>query len=349
MSPKTDTINVRREEALDQNKLAKFLYGRLEGSKKPLNIRQFPGGKANLTYLLEYGDYEYVLRRPPLGAVAPGSHDMNREFNILSVLYKSFPMAPKAYLYEENPEIVGSPFFIMERRNGLVVRNEMPEEFSRRAEAGKEISIALVDALVELHKVNYSKLGLCNFGKPNGFIDRQVKGWYTRWTKAKHQEISEMESVYNWLMSNIPKSNNISLVHNDYKLDNTMYSFDDPKKLVAVFDWDMCTLGDPLSDLGSLLCYWTDPDDPLFFGSSRMLPKNGSFLTRKELVSRYTKKSGLDTTQITFYHVLGLFRLVGIIAQIYRRYVHGQTTDNRFADLGEAIPLIAKFALKTCV
>jgi len=344
MSQNTDTIDVRPEEALDQNNLEKFLYGKLEGSKQSLIIRQFPEGKANLTYELKYGNYEYVLRRPPLGTVAPGSHDMKREYTVLSVLQKAFHLAPKAYLYEDDPTIIGAPFFIMERRNGVVVRTRMPKEFSKIDDAGKQISEALVDALADLHKVNYSELGLEEFGKPEGFIERQINGWYTRWTKAKYQDSIEIESIYNWLKSNMPKTKNISLVHNDYKLDNAMYSFNKPNKLEAIFDWDMCTLGDPLSDLGSLLCYWTDPDDPPFFGEFSIIPKDKSLLTRKELIHRYAKKSGYDTSDIIFYHVLGLFRLIGIISQIYLRYIRGQTSDKRFANFGEAIPLIAKFA-----
>ena len=278
MSQNTDTIDVRPEEAFDQNNLEKFLYGKLEGSKQSLIIRQFPEGKANLTYELKYGNYEYVLRRPPLGPVAPGSHDMKREHTVLSILQKAFHLAPKAYLYEDDPTIIGAPFFIMERRNGVVVRTRMPKEFSKIDDAGKQISEALVDALADLHKVNYSELGLENFGKPDGFIERQINGWYSRWTKAKHQENFEIEAIYNWLISNIPKTNNISLVHNDYKLDNVMYSYNKPNKLEAVFDWDMCTLGDPLSDLGSLLCYWSDPDDPPLFGNNNIIPKDETLL-----------------------------------------------------------------------
>ena len=346
MSQKTDTIDVRPEEALDQNNLEKFLYGKLEGSEQSLIIRQFPGGKANLTYELKYGNYKYVLRRPPLGPVAPGSHDMKREYDVLSVLHKAFHLAPKAYLYEDDPTIISAPFFIMERRNGVVIRTKMPEEFSKIDQVGKLISEALIDALADLHKVDYLELGLENFGKPDGFIERQINGWYSRWNNAKHQDSVEIESIYSWLISNMPKTKNISLVHNDYKLDNAMYSFNKPNKLEAVFDWDMCTLGDPLSDLGSLLCYWTDPDDPPFFGESSIIPKDKSLLTRKELIYRYGQKSGFDTSDIVFYHILGLFRLIGIMSQIYIRYIRGQTSDKRFANFGEAIPLITKFALR---
>ena len=345
MSQTADTIPVRPEEAIDEQKLAEYLHGKLTGSDRPLAVRQFPGGKANLTYHLDYGSHEYVLRRPPLGPVAPGAHDMEREYSVLSVLHQAFPKAPKAFLFENNTDIVGAPFFIMERRHGLVVRSEMPDEFSKMNNAGARMSMALVDTLADLHRVDYQRLGLETLGKTEGFIERQIEGWYKRWTAAKYQEIPDMEALYSWLKSNLPDSSHHALVHNDYKLDNAMFSFENPDELVAIFDWDMCTLGDPLSDLGSLLCYWTDPEDPPFFKSVPMMPLNASFLSRNQLAARYAEKSGRDISRISFYHILGLFRLAGIAAQIYIRYVRGQTRDKRFAFFGEAIPLIARFAL----
>jgi aminoglycoside phosphotransferase (APT) family kinase protein len=233
----------------------------------------------------------------------------------------------------------------MERRHGLVVRSNMPDKFSEMKDAGARMSMALVDTLADLHRVDYQKLGLQTLGKTEGFIERQVEGWYKRWTAAKHQEIPDMEALYSWLISNLPDSSDHTLVHNDYKLDNAMFSFENPDQLVAVFDWDMCTLGDPLSDVGSLLCYWINPEDPPFFKSVQMMPSDGSFLSRDQLTARYAEKSGRDISHISFYHILGLFRLVGIAAQIYIRYVRGQTKDKRFAFFGEAIPLIARFAL----
>ena len=240
MSLTADTIPVRPDEALDEQKLVEYLIGKLTGSDQPLTVRQFPGGKANLTYHLDYGTHEYVLRRPPLGPVAPGAHDMEREYSVLSVLHQSFPKAPKAFLFEENTDIVGAPFFIMERRHGLVVRSNMPDEFSKMNDAGARMSMALVDTLADLHRVDYQKLGLQTLGKTEGFIERQVEGWYKRWTAAKHQEIPDMEALYSWLISNLPDSSDHTLVHNDYKLDNAMFSFENPDQLVAVFDWDMC-------------------------------------------------------------------------------------------------------------
>jgi aminoglycoside phosphotransferase (APT) family kinase protein len=263
--PHDDTIEVRQDEQLDESKVAAFLRGKLPGTEKPLRVRQFGGGAANLTYLLDYGEHEYVLRRPPLGPVAKSAHDMGREFRVLSVLYKVFPYAPRAFLYCDDIDIVGAPFFIMERRQGQVVRHTMPEAYAHIPDAGRRMSAALVDALAQFHAVDYEAIGLRDLGKPAGFVKRQIDGWYRRWQAAKAEEVPEMDTIYAWLNKNQPKTTHFSLLHNDYKLDNVMWSTEDPGRLVAIFDWDMCTLGDPLSDLGALLCYWTQPDDPAYF------------------------------------------------------------------------------------
>ncbi len=345
MNPSADTISVRSDEKFDEQKITNFLKGKLEGSDNPLIVRQFPGGKANLTYHLDYGSHEYVLRRPPLGPVALGAHDMAREYRVLSVLHQAFPQAPKAYLFSDDESIVGAPFFVMARHKGVVVRTEMPSGYSHLPEAGKQMSIALADALAEFHKVDYTSLGLESLGRPEGFIERQVAGWHKRWEAAKHKDILEMDEIYKWLNDNMPQSSAATLVHNDYKLDNVMLATNDPGKIEAIFDWDMCTLGDPLADLGALLCYWVDPNDPPFFKQSTMMPVDDSFLTRKELVVRYAETSGRDVSEISFYHILGLFRLVGIAAQIYIRYLKGQTQDKRFAMFGDMIPALTQFAV----
>ena len=196
----------------------------------------------------------------------------------------------------------------------------------------RRMSAALVDALAQFHAVDYEALGLGDLGRPSGFVERQIEGWYKRWHKAKLDDLPEMDSVYHWLKENLPQSSAHSLVHNDYKLDNVMLDAEDPGKMVAIFDWDMCTLGDPLCDLGSLLCYWTEPSDPPYFQAMAMMPLGDlGFMTRAELVQRYAEKSGREVHNINFYHALGLFRLVVIIAQIYIRYHRGQTKDERFA------------------
>ncbi|MBK8902209.1 MAG: phosphotransferase family protein [Anaerolineaceae bacterium] len=342
-----DTIEVRPDEQFDEARLAAYLRGQLPGSENPLTVRQFGGGAANLTYLLDFGSHEYVLRRPPLGPVAKSAHDMAREYKVLSVLHQALPVAPRAFLYCDDPALIGADFFVMERRKGVVVRRTMPPQFADMPDAARGMSEAMVDALAEFHAVDFAALGLSDLGKPEGFIERQVEGWYKRWHGAKEADLPEMDSIYQWLKANLPASADVSLVHNDYKLDNVMLAEDDPGRLVAIFDWDMCTLGDPMSDLGALLCYWTEPTDAPYFQQMAMMPTGDvGFLTRRELVERYAAKSGRSVHNINFYHTLGLFRLVVIIAQIYIRYARGQTQDARFAAFGPMIPLMAKAAVE---
>ena len=346
-----DTIDVRQDERLDQQRLAEYLRGKLPGTDQPLALRQFGGGAANLTYLLDYGTHEYVLRRPPLGPVARSAHDMGREYKVLSVLHQAFPPAPRAYLHCDDLDVIGAEFFVMERRHGLVVRRALPDSFARLPGAPRQMSLALVDALAHLHGVDYAVVGLGDLGRPAGFIERQIDGWNKRWQAAKAEEMAdgaaEMDAVYHWLKEHTPPSGSsqVSLVHNDYKLDNVMFAPDDPSQIRAIFDWDMCTLGDPLSDLGTLLAYWTEPADPPVGQHLSMMPTGDlGFPTRAELVERYAATSGRSVTDIHFYHTLGLFRIVVIIAQISIRYLRGQTSDPRFASLGPAIPLMAKAA-----
>ena len=344
---KPDVIDVRPDEKFDQSALVKFINGKLIGSDLPLTVKQFGGGAANLTYDLKFGDsIEYVLRRPPLGPVAKSAHDMGREYKVLSVLHKVFSYAPRAFLYSDDESLIGSPFFIMERKNGIVIRKHIPEKFLNKANLGRRLSEEMVDRLVEFHNIQYKTLGLENLGKPDGFIERQVEGWNKRWQKAKHEEVKLMEDLYNWLHNNIPPSEEATLIHNDYKLDNIMFD-NNLDKIIAIFDWDMCTLGDPFSDLGALLAYWYDAKhDPPYMKAISTMPTEGvTFLTRKELLQRYEEKSGRSVHNIAFYHTLGLFRLVVIIAQIYIRFVKGQTQDKRFAGLGQMIPLIAQSAM----
>ncbi len=340
-----DTIAVRPDETLDEGALASYLGSRLPGAEASLRVRQFGGGQANLTYLLRFGTAEYVLRRPPLGPVAPSAHDMGREYLVLSRLHQAFPLAPKAYLFCDDPAVIGAPFLVMERRVGTVVRRTLPTAFESVADAPRRLSDALVDTLVQLHAVDYSALGLGELGKPAGFLQRQVAGWKKRWDHARLQDLPQMEAVHVWLEENLPARSRHSLVHNDYKLDNLMFSNSDPGRPVAVFDWDMCTLGDPLSDLGALLAYWTEPDDAAHFQAMATMPTRG-FPRRAALVDRYAEKSGRDVSEIRFYHALGLFRVAVIIAQIYFRYRRGQTQDTRFERFGAVLPLVAKAALE---
>ena len=343
-----ELIDVRPDERFDETRLVEFLRGKLPGTKESLSVRQFGGGKANLTYLLRYGaDHEYVLRRPPLGPFAPSAHDMGREYRVLSVLHRAFPFAPRAYLYCEDKAVIGAPFFIMERRHGVVVRERLPARFAADADAPRRMSRALVDALAAFHAVDYAALGLSELGRPAGFIKRQVEGWNRRWHAAKGEDDARVDDVYGWLSAELPESGYHSLAHNDYKLDNTMFALEDPGRIVAVFDWDMCTLGDPLSDLGMLLTYWTQPDDPPSVKAIGTMPAGDhAFFTRDEIVARYAEASGRDLRQMRFYHVLGVFRLLVILQQIYIRYQRGFTQDARFAKLGASVDALTDWALQ---
>jgi aminoglycoside phosphotransferase (APT) family kinase protein len=340
-----DTISVRPDERFDGARLQAWLRDKLPGADHPLTVRQFTGGVANLTYLLDFGEHQYVLRRPPLGPVAKHAHDMAREYKGLSALYRVFPKAPRAWLFCEDVEVIGSQFLIVERRQGVVVRKFIPPEFADFPDAPQRMSRALIETLAEFHAVDYDALGLGDLGRPEGFISRQIEGWRKRWLAAKTEDLPIMEEVYAWLKANQPPSPPPTLVHNDYKLDNVMFAPDDPGQIIAVFDWDMCTLGDPFSDLGALLTYWTEPGDAPYMQAIAQMPVGDArFWTRAHLVERYAELSGRDISDVHFYHALGLFRLTVIAAQIYIRYARGQTQDQRFAGLGALIPLIARAA-----
>jgi aminoglycoside phosphotransferase (APT) family kinase protein len=340
-----DTIDVREDERFDEARLAAYLRGRLLGSEGAVSVRQFGGGAANLTYLLDYGACQYVLRRPPLGPLARSAHDMGREYKVLSVLHQAYPYAPRAYLHCDDPGVIGAEFIVMEQRQGIVVRRALPAAYAQWPQAPRQMSLALVDALVDLHVVDFSAIGLADLGRPAGFIERQIEGWYQRWQAAKTEEVPEMDAVYQWLKGHVPASTRFALVHNDYKLDNAMLAAKDPGRIVAIFDWDMATLGDPLSDLGGLLAYWTQASDPPDLQVLSMMPTGDlGFPARAELVERYAARSGWSVDNIGFYRTLGLFRVVVILAQIYIRYVRGQTHDQRFAALGPAIRPMAQAA-----
>jgi len=334
-----ELIDVREDERFDESRLSEFLRGKLEGSEQPLRVSQFGGGHANLTYRLLYGDgdetREYVLRRPPLGPVAPRSHDMHREYRALSRLWQAFPLAPRAYLYCDDASIIGADFLVMERRHGIVVRNQIPPEFGGGSdpEANRKLSHVVIDSLVRFHAVEPRPLGLDDLGKPEGFLERQVQGWAGRFERAKTSDAPVADEVVRWLLANRPESPSATLVHNDWKLDNMAVAADDPGRCVAVYDWDMCTVGDPLCDVGTLLGLWSDRGESLA-GSNPMPTQSEGFMTRDEAARRYADRGGRNVDALAYYIVFGTFKMGVVLQQIYFRFAEGQTRDERFQGLG---------------
>jgi len=337
-----ELIPMRPDERIDPERVGRFLAGKLPGAEGTPVIEQFEGGHANLTYLVKYGNLEYVLRRPPLGPVAPKSHDMGREYKVLSVLYQAYPLAPRAFLFSEDKEIVGAPFLVMERRKGIVIRKEMPEGFRGNPELNRRMSAMIVDGLAALHQVDAKAIGLDTLGKPEGFMERQVSGWAGRWEGAKTADVPKFYEIHEWMKARIPQKPRASLVHNDYKLDNMMVSATDPATPVAVFDWDMCTMGDPLADVGTLLGYWVEATDGPARTSFPTMPTTApGWYTRGEVAGHYARRTGIDVRDLRFYEIFANWKTAVVIQQIYVRFHRGQTQDVRFKEYGvRAIGLI---------
>jgi aminoglycoside phosphotransferase (APT) family kinase protein len=343
----TDTAPVRPDEELDWKRLAAYLRDRLPGGDRPLTVSQFPGGHSNLTYRLSLGDQEYVLRRPPLGPVAPTAHDMAREYRVLSALWPVFPPAPRPYLLCEDAGVIGASFYLMERRRGLVVRTTIPPEIGDDDGRRRRASEGLVDTLVELHAVDWAAVGLGGLGRPAGFVERQVRGWAERYERAKTREIPAIRDLARWLAERVPPAAAPTLLHNDFKFDNVMLDRADPGRVVAVLDWEMATVGDPLVDLGLLLCYWGDAADPLARRQSvSQVTAEPGFLTRAEVLARYATATGRDVSRIAFYETFALYKVAVVVQQIYVRYARGQTQDARFAGFEQRVIGLAEAALE---
>lgn len=344
------TIPVRTGEEIEKSKLEEFLRASIDGLPEgELEIRQFGAGHSNLTYALKIGDWEGVLRRPPLGPVAPKAHDMEREFKILQSLSPVFPAAPKPYVFSDDPAITGSPFFIMERRHGLILDTEFPEGVEATAERGKAVSETMVDKLVELHSIDYTQTALAELAKPEGFMERQVGGWIGRYERAKTDDIEEVEALKKWLVDNLPESQTSTIIHYDFKLNNAMFS-EDFSEMTGLFDWEMTTVGDPLADLGAAMSYWVQTDDPELLKSGMGKPPvtiNEGFCTRDEFIRSYAEKSGRDVSQIDFYLTFAYFKLAVIVQQIYFRYKNGQTQDPRFAHFDRFVKSLIRHAYQT--
>lgn len=333
-----DTIPIREGEGLAVERLVPYLREHVAGFPGgALEVRQFPSGASNLTYLLRAGDWEAVLRRPPLGPVPPKAHDVLREAALLRRLHPAFPLAPEPYAACDDPAVLGAPFYVMERRKGLVLDAHLPPELVGHAPAARRISEAAVDTLVALHAVDFRAAGLAEFGHPEGFLERQAQGWIGRYDKARTTDVAEVEPLTRWLRANVPESPAPTLIHNDFKLNNLLLDPADPGRVAAVLDWEMTTIGDPLLDLAVSLGYWVEAADPAPLRA--LVPTVTSapgFYTRAEFVRRYAQRSGRDVGALDWYMTFAYFKLAVIVQQIHARWARGQTRDARFATFGEA-------------
>jgi len=340
------TVPVRQGEELPNERLMAYLSEHLTGLDGPLIVEQFPAGFSNLTYLLRIGDRELVLRRPPIGAKIKTAHDMSREYRILSHLHPVYKKVPRPLLFCDDDAIVGAPFYVMERVNGVILRAQPPRGIDLNPGLMRGLSQTFIENLVEIHEVDYEAAGLGELGSPQGYVQRQVEGWTKRYFNARTDDVPAIERLAEWLVERLPAdSSRGALIHNDYKYDNIVLAPEDLTRVVAVLDWEMATIGDPLMDFGTSLGYWVEKSDPeewqrYGFGLTSL---SGSF-TRAELLEQYVQLSGRRIDDPVFYFAYGLLKIAVIVQQIYFRYQKGHTRDPRFATLGELVKACGNLA-----
>ena len=346
-----DTRDVRAGEQLDWTRLVAWLRERLPASgvadldlETVPSVAQFPGGHSNLTYLVRFGATEIVVRRPPIGPVAPTAHDMAREFRWLSAMHRVFPLAPRPYALCDDVSVIGAVFYAMERRKGVVVRSEEPDTLANPV-TRRRVSEAMIDTLADLHAIGVVGNELSGLGKPAGFVERQVRGWTERWHRSKTTPLAEMDALADWLREHLPGDPlTPAVVHGDWKLDNVMLDRNNPGRIVAVFDWEMSALGDPLVDLGIVLTYWFPTAPPEQHDALTTVTHRPGYFTRDEIIDRYAARSGRDLSTIRYYEIFAVFKIAVVIQQIYYRFVQGQTTDARFANFGARVEYLAHHA-----
>ena len=344
VSDRPEVAQVRPGEELDWASLETYLRRHLPAAVGDFSVLQFPNGSANLTYLVGFGEYAVVVRRPPFGVIATAAHDMRREHRVLSRLHAAYPRAPLGLHYCADDSVIGAHFLVSEYRTGVVVWDHVPEVLAVGEDAGHRIGLAVVDALADLHLVDASACGLGDLGRPDGYLERQVRGWQGRWEAVALDGRGVLDRVGELLARHLPDSGPAALVHNDFKVDNCQFTAGRPDTVTSVFDWDMATLGDPLTDLGTLLNYWPDGPTP-----ADAVPglENLGLPTRDEVVARYAARTGRTLTRrdVAWYEAFGCWKTAIILQQLYVRHVRGETADDRMAARGEQVVRIADRAL----
>lgn len=323
--------HVRSGEELDLSSLNPWLLQQIDGISGTPEVTQYSGGASNWTYCLSYAEQELVLRRAPAGTKAKGAHDMGREYRLQASLMPVYPYVPKMLAHSDDEALIGAEFYVMEKINGLIPRTNMPRGLELSKGQCRQLCYNALDSLIELHQVDYKSAGLSHIAKGEGYTERQIKGWTHRYQKAKTWNVPKAKGVIKWLSENIPEKETICLTHNDFRLDNLVLDANEPTKIIGVLDWELATLGDPLMDLGNTLAYWVEADDDFFAQKTRRQPTHlDGMLSRQEVIDYYLGKTDSDVSDFTFYEVYGLFRLAGIVQQIYYRYHHKQTDNPNF-------------------
>ena len=312
-------------------------------------VEKLGGGYSNITMLAKGARGDAIVRMPPPGAAhIKTGHDVIREARILEKLHPVYPRAPKPLLIVDDASVAGVPFYAMARVPGRILRSKVPKDLALGPDVMRAVSSAFVDALAELHAIDVDKAGLAGVGKPDGYVKRQVDGWRERYEKSKTDEVSDMERLSAWLAQSVPATpGRVSMVHNDFKYDNLVLDETNLARIVGVLDWELSTVGDPMTDLGTSLAYWIEAGDG---DDVKMLPLGLTFLpgnlTRTEIVARYEERTGRAVTDLLFHVALASFKVAVIAQQIYYRYAKGFTTDPRFASLGFAVAVIAAKAAR---
>ena len=327
---------VRKEDALDKHKLSVYLSKHLDNFSinEQLTIKQYAGGASNLTYLLQWNNQQVILRTSPKGANIKGAHDMGREYKVLNLLDGHFDYSPKALLYCKDEQIIGRPFYLMQKVEGIIPRKTFPMTVS--PQQAHEMCKDLINVQIALHEIDLDETGLIELGKADGYIQRQIKGWNQRYKNARLEDSMPADDLMQWLEENQPQDTQTSLIHNDYKFDNVVLSTKPPHKIIAVLDWEMTTIGSPLMDLGCSLAYWIEKTDPPQLQAIRMMPTHiEGMMTRQQIIDYYGKQTNTDMSRFNYFYKFGLFRLAVIVQQIYQRYAQGKTTNPAFKHFGE--------------
>jgi aminoglycoside phosphotransferase (APT) family kinase protein len=338
---------VRPGEELNVAQLEPFLRGHFPDETGAMRVEQFPNGHSNLTYAIHLGEKQFVLRRPPFGSKVKSAHDMSREFRVLSKLHASYPPAPEVLLFCDDPAVLGAPFYLMKPIWGIILHRDPPPGLDFSPAIARRLSESFVDNLAVLHRLDYRAIGLADLGKPEGYLQRQVTGWLERYAGSQTQEYPEVKAIAEWMTQRIPATQSAALIHNDYKYDNAVLDSDDLAKIAGLLDWEMSTIGDPLTDLGTALAYWVETDDSEELQAIRWGPTNfpGSF-TRSQIVERYARQTGQDVSNIAFYLTFARFKLAVIVQQIYFRFHQGLTKDQRFASMPKLIQILLRASLR---